>query len=93
MSFWQNFSEIFRRDSRKYQALFLPEYRIDKGIDTTPIQAGEAYCRIVLVEMRLARDIDWFKKKYPVVHVATRFNHGGIYHLSRVLETSETPHQ
>ncbi|MEQ9624217.1 hypothetical protein [Coleofasciculus chthonoplastes] len=74
MIFWQNFSETFRRDSPKYQALFLPEYRIDVDYDTTPINAGEAYCRLWLVEMRLARDVDWFRERYPVVHAAIRFN-------------------
>ncbi len=77
MGFWQNFSETFRRESPKYQALFLPEYRIDVDNDATPINAGEAYCRLWLVEMRLARDVDWFRERYPVVHAAIRFNHGG----------------
>lgn len=77
MNLWQNFSEMFRRDSPKYQALFLPEYRIDVDYDPTPINAGEAYCRLWLVEMRLARDVDWFRERYPVVHAAIRFNHGG----------------
>ncbi|NES22047.1 MAG: hypothetical protein F6K41_24770, partial [Symploca sp. SIO3E6] len=77
MSLWQNLSETFRRDSKKYQALFLPNYRIDLDYDATPIKAGEAYCRLWLVEMRLARDVDWFRQRYPVVHAAIRFNHGG----------------
>ncbi|MBW4683080.1 MAG: hypothetical protein KME19_23795 [Microcoleus vaginatus WJT46-NPBG5] len=77
MNLWQKLSERVRRDSPKYQALFLPEYRIDVDYDATPINAGEAYCRLWLVEMRLARDVDWFRERYPVVHAAIRFNHGG----------------
>jgi len=77
VSLWQSFSETFRRDSKKYQALFLPDYRVDLDYDATPIKTGEAYCRLWLVEMRLARDVDWFRQRYPVVHAAIRFHHGG----------------
>ena len=77
MSLWQDFAEMFRRDSKKYQALFLPDYRVDVAYDGTGIKAGKAYCRLWLVEMRLARDVDWFKQRYPVVHAAIRFNYGG----------------
>ncbi len=77
MSLWQDFAEMFRRDSKKYQALFLPEYRVDVTYNGAAIKSGEAYCRIWLVEMRLARDVDWFKQRYPVVHAAIRFNYGG----------------
>ncbi|MCC5628135.1 hypothetical protein LC613_08360 [Nostoc sphaeroides CHAB 2801] len=73
----RQFSEWFTRNSRKYQARFLEEYRIDVDYDSTPINAGEAYCRLWLVEMRLAKDVDWFRERYPVVHAAIRFNHGG----------------
>ena len=77
MSLWQDFAEMFRRDSKKYQALFLPDYRVDVAYDGTGIKAGKAYCRLWWVEMRLARDVDWFKQRYPVVHAAIRFNYGG----------------
>lgn len=77
MNFWQNFSESFRRNAKRYQAIFLPDYRVDVDYDSTPIEAGKAYCRLWLVEMRLARDVEWFKGRYPVVHTATRFNYGG----------------
>ncbi len=77
MSLWQDFAEMFRRDSKKYQALFLPDYRVDVAYDGTGIKAGKAYCRLWLVEMRLARDVDWFKQRYPVVHAAIRFIYGG----------------
>ncbi|MDJ0688427.1 MAG: hypothetical protein QNJ41_07950 [Xenococcaceae cyanobacterium MO_188.B32] len=78
MNSWQKFLEICSRGAKRYQNLFLPEHRVDvKDYDSTAIQAGEAYCRIWLVEMRLAKDVDWFKHRYPVVHAATRFNYGG----------------
>ncbi|BAZ68427.1 hypothetical protein NIES4106_31890 [Fischerella sp. NIES-4106] len=77
MSFFQSLSETFSREAPKYKTLFLPKHRVDVDYDETPIRTGEAYCRIWLVEMRLAKDIDWFKERYPVVHAAVRFNHGG----------------
>ena len=76
MTLWQDFSEMFRRDARRYQAFFLPNNRVSADYDTTPIKAGEAYCRLWLVEMCLAKDTDWFKQRYPIVHAAVRFHHG-----------------
>jgi hypothetical protein len=76
---WQTFAENVNHEAKKYTTLFLPEHRVhrlDTGGDGTLICAGEAYCRIWLVEMRLAKDVDWFKQRYPVVHAAVRFNHG-----------------
>ena len=80
MNLWQNFADKVSPEAKKYTTLFLPEdrvHRLDTGGDGTPIRAGEAYCRIWLVEMRLAKDVDWFKQRYPVVHAAVRFHHGG----------------
>ncbi|MBE8966825.1 hypothetical protein IQ277_11380 [Nostocales cyanobacterium LEGE 12452] len=77
MSFFQSLSETFSREAPKYKTLSLPKHRVDVDYDEKPIIAGEAYCRIWLVEMRLAKDVEWFKQRYPVVHAAVRFNHGG----------------
>ncbi|MEH2253828.1 hypothetical protein [Nostoc sp.] len=77
MSFLQSLSETFSREAPKYKTLSLPKHRVDLEYDEKPIVAGEAYCRIWLVEMRLAKDVEWFKQRYPVVHAAVRFNHGG----------------
>ncbi|MUG94937.1 hypothetical protein F7734_22245 [Scytonema sp. UIC 10036] len=74
---FQSLSESFSREARKYKALFLPKHRVDIEYDDTPINAGEAYCRIWLEDMNIAKDVDWFKHRYPVVHAAVRFNHGG----------------
>jgi len=59
-----------------YKTLFLPEYRVDVPYDSTPIEAGTAYCRLWLVESQLAKDVQWFKQRYPVVRTAVRLNHG-----------------
>ncbi|MBD2359138.1 hypothetical protein H6G41_31890 [Tolypothrix sp. FACHB-123] len=77
MDFFQRLSETFSHEAPKYKTLFLPKHRVDIDYDEKPIFAGEAYCRIWLVEMRLAKDVEWFKQRYPVVHAAVRFNHGG----------------
>ncbi|MEH1841640.1 MAG: hypothetical protein V7L20_23560 [Nostoc sp.] len=76
MSFFQSLFETFSHEAPKYKILFLSKHRVDVDYDEKPIIAGEAYCRIWLVEMRLAKDVEWFKQRYPVVHAAVRFNHG-----------------
>lgn len=77
MYLFTKFSENINREAPKYKNFFLPKHRVDVDYDDTPISAGEAYCRIWLVEMRLAKDVEWFKQRYPLVHAAVRFNHGG----------------
>lgn len=77
MSFWDSFSQIFSRDAKKHKSLFLDPQRIDVDYDATPIKEGKAYCRLWLVEMCLSRGWELFKSRYPVVHSAIRFNHGG----------------
>ncbi|WP_414752675.1 hypothetical protein [Anabaena sp. CCY 9910] len=75
MNIFQNLSESFSREAKKYTTLFLPQHRVDQDYDDTPIRAGEAYCRIWLEDMNLAKDVDWFKQRYPVVHAAIRFHY------------------
>jgi hypothetical protein len=77
MSFFQSLSETFSREAKKYKTLFLPKHRVDVDYDDTPIRAGDAYCRIWLEDMNLAKDVDWFKQRYPVVHAAVRFHYDG----------------
>jgi hypothetical protein len=77
MNIFQSLSETFSREAPKYKTLFLAKHRVDVDYDEKPIPTGEAYCRIWLTEMRLAKDVEWFKHRYPVVHAAVRFNHGG----------------
>ncbi len=76
MSLWNFFTDKVSHEARKYKTPFLPEYRVDVSYDATPIKAGEAYCRIWLVEMRLAQDVEWIKERYPVVHAAVRYHYG-----------------
>ncbi|MFN6484279.1 MULTISPECIES: hypothetical protein [unclassified Nostoc] len=75
MGIFQNVSETFSREAKKYTTIFLPKHRVDKDYDDTPIRAGEAYCRIWLEDMNLAKDVDWFKQRYPVVNAAVRFHY------------------
>ncbi|MCP4367113.1 MAG: hypothetical protein GY797_03205 [Deltaproteobacteria bacterium] len=77
MSFWNTFSEFFSRESKKYKTLFLSPEQVDVESDATPFKKGEAYCRVWLVEMRLAKGVEWFTQRYPVVHSSIRFDHGG----------------
>jgi hypothetical protein len=72
-----NLAQLFRSESKKYVAFYLADNRVDVASDATPFSAGEAYCRLWLVEMYLAKGVDWFKTRYPIVHAATRFTHGG----------------
>lgn len=73
---WQKFSENYNQQSSKFKTIDLPQHRVDIEYDATPIKAGEAYCQVWLVEMRLAKNVEWLKKRHPVVHSAIRFNHG-----------------
>ncbi|WP_414584445.1 hypothetical protein [Scytonema sp. PCC 10023] len=77
MNIFQSVSETFSREAKKYKTLFLPKHRVDVDYDDTPILPGEGYCRIWLEDMNIAKDVEWFKHRYPVVHAAVRFNHGG----------------
>jgi hypothetical protein len=77
MNLFQNLSESFSREAKKYTTLFLPKHRVDIEIDDTPISIGDAYCRIWLEDMNLSKDVDWFKQRYPVVHAAVRFHYDG----------------
>lgn len=73
---WDAFVERFNRQSKKYTRYFLPQHRVDVGYDDQPLHPGEAYCQLLLVEMRLARDIRWGDTLYPVVHTAVRHHYG-----------------
>jgi len=62
-------------NSRKYLSTFLPEYRVYPTIESTPIQAGAAYCRLYLVELYLGKTL--FDRRYPLVHARIEFERGG----------------
>lgn len=76
MGLFQKIGDKFSHESIKYKTVFLPDYRVDVNYDSTPIKAGESYCRIWLADVNLEKDVEWFKTRYPVVHAAVRFHHG-----------------
>lgn len=76
MGLFETLGNKFSHEAMKYKTVFLPDYRVDAAYDSTPIKAGEAYCRIWLADIHLERDVEWFKRRYPVVHAAVRFHHG-----------------
>lgn len=76
MRLFEKVGNKFSHEAMKYKTVFLPDNRVDAAYDSTPIKAGEAYCRIWLADIHLERDVEWFKKRYPVVHAAVRFHHG-----------------
>lgn len=79
MKFWERLIELFSRESPRYITRFISEDRVLPAelYDHRPIGVGEAYIRLTLVEMRLARDVEFMKSRYPVVHSAVSFNYGG----------------
>jgi hypothetical protein len=76
MSFWASFVKTFRDVDRKYKTPFFSKSQVDEHYDDSPIAEGTAYCRIFLVEMRLAHGVDWFKTRYPAVCATTRYEYG-----------------
>jgi len=60
----------------------MPENRVDLYYKSSseynfcPFDPGNSYCQIWLVEMRLSKGVEWFKRRYPVVHSVIRFDHG-----------------
>jgi hypothetical protein len=70
MSLWDSVAERFRAEAVKYKAPWLAPH-------APLIEEGAAYCRVWLVEMRLARGTDWFNTRYPVVYAATRYEYNG----------------
>jgi hypothetical protein len=66
VTFWKTITQSVSCEAKKYKTPFLPEHRVDVPYDADPIKVGEAYCRVWLVEMRLAQGVEWFKQRYPV---------------------------
>lgn len=77
MSLWDKLVSLFRNKDRKYKNIFFDKKQIDEDYDDTPVTEGSSYCRIWLAEMRLARGVDWFKTRYPMVYAAIRYDYGG----------------
>jgi hypothetical protein len=77
MSLWDKLWKKFRDTAPKYKTPVLTPEQVQPKSDATPIAEGTAYCRLWLVEMRLARGVDWFNERYPVVYTATTYEYGG----------------
>ncbi len=70
------FADSFRQTSKKFEIVHFPMEKAGKKYDPEPFREGESYCKILLAEMALERSVDWFKKRYPVVHSAVGFKYG-----------------
>ena len=77
MEMWDKLVSLFREKDKKYKNIFFDKKQIDEDYDDRPVIEGSSYCRIWLAEMRLARGVDWFKTRYPMVYAATRYDYGG----------------
>lgn len=75
MQYLTTIKHWFRREAKRYQSFFLPANKIDVRFNDAVIKEGHAYCRLWLVDMSLAWDVDWFKKRYPVVSTVVRFSY------------------
>jgi hypothetical protein len=77
MGLWENLKGMFSAQASKYKTPFLEPHQVNVPYDAAPIAAGSAYCRLWLVEMRLAKGVAWFQHRYPVVYAATQYDYGG----------------
>jgi hypothetical protein len=74
---WESLARLFRDNSKVYKRPILSPEQVDAPDEPNPIPEGKAYCRLWLAEMRLARGVDWFKDRYPVIYAATQYDYGG----------------
>jgi hypothetical protein len=77
MNFWEGMWARFRAAALKQKTPFLTADQVDVEYDADSIAEGTAYCRLWLVEMRLARGVDWFKQFYPLVYTAITYQYNG----------------
>ncbi len=76
-SLWNTLTGWIARDSQKN--LYLPiEHSHVKNphYSPNPMQAGQHYFRLILAEMSLRRDREWFASWYPAVHSLVTFRFG-----------------
>ncbi len=73
MNMWERLSKKINDEGHKYKTPFLQPDQLDVNFDANPISEGTAYCKLWLVEMRLAKEVEWLKDRYPVVYTATRY--------------------
>lgn len=72
-----NVRELFTRDARQYTYLPIDSSHV-KGSDekAAPIRLNADYFRVVLAEMHLTKERQWFKNWYPMVYSLVRLTFG-----------------
>jgi hypothetical protein len=77
MSLFDTVSSWVNRDSKKYMYVPIDTSHV-KGAtyNSEPLEGGKNYFRLWLSEMYLAKDLEWFKSWYPVVHSIIHFQFG-----------------
>ncbi len=62
-------TSLFNRNAKKYMYIPIDFSHVkDATYSAEPLEAGKNYFRLWLSEMCLAKDREWFKSLYPVVH-------------------------
>ena len=69
MDFWQKIREMFASGKSRFKMPVFKSDQVDQEYDSASIIENSAYCRIWLDRMRLARNINWFQGRYPVVGI------------------------
>ncbi len=68
---------LFNRNAKKYMYVPIDFSHVkDATYSVEPLEAGKNYFRLWLNEMCLAKDREWFKSLYPVVHSIIRIQFG-----------------
>src|SRR5262245_15397981 len=70
MNLWDRVGKAFRDNAKKYKTPIF-------ATSSAAVEKDTSYCRLWLVEMRLAKGVDWFQDRYPVVYSAVRYIYGG----------------
>jgi hypothetical protein len=77
MSLIDIIGQWINRDAKKYTYAPIDFSHVkDAAYSTEPLEGGKNYFRLWLSEMYLAKDREWFKSWYPVVHSIIRFQFG-----------------
>lgn len=77
MSLFDTLNGWINRESKKYMYAPIDRDHV-KGAtyNTEPLEGGKNYFRLWLSEMCLAKELEWFKSWYPVVHSIINFQFG-----------------
>jgi hypothetical protein len=77
MNLWQRIQEWFTSSKNRFKTPVFEPDRVDQPYDDDPIAENTSYCRIWLDRMRLAKNVEWIKERYPIVHAAIGYEYGG----------------